>query len=52
MKILCNVSDCQEMFDSVLQLREHRLSDHYQHYFELADGDVRLLQRFMEVLRE
>ena len=50
-KISCEVSNCNVLFDSVLELHEHRLDNHYQYYFELAKGDETLLLRYMGVLK-
>ena len=50
-KISCEVSNCNVLFDSALELHEHRLDNHYQHYFELVDGDEVLLQRYTGVLK-
>lgn len=50
MQVLCEVKGCNLLFDSVLQLREHRLDNHFQHYFELANGNEKLLLRYMSVI--
>ena len=50
-KIPCEISNCKLVFGSTLELREHRLDNHYQHYFELSNGNEKLLQRFMGVLK-
>ena len=50
MQVLCEVKGCNLLFDSVSQLREHRLDNHFQHYFELANGNEKLLLRYMSVI--
>ena len=50
-KISCEESNCNVSFDSVLELHEHRLDNHYQYYFELVNGDEVLLLRCMGVLK-
>lgn len=51
MKIPCSVLGCNRFFDSVLELKTHRLDDHFQYYFELAGGNEKLLLRYMGVIR-
>jgi hypothetical protein len=48
-KIPCEV--CKVVFDSTLELKIHRLENHYQYYFELVNGDEVLLLRCMGVLK-
>jgi len=50
-KIPCDVIGCKIFFDSVAELHEHRLENHYQYYFELVDGNEKLLLRYMGVLK-
>jgi hypothetical protein len=50
--IPCNVPNCKLYCESVLELHEHRLDNHYQYYFELVDGDEILLLRYMGVLKQ
>jgi len=51
MKILCKIKGCNQMFDSVLEIHIHRVESHYQHFFELVNGNEKLLQRYMNVMR-
>ena len=50
-KIPCEIIGCNDSFDSTLELKAHRLDNHYQHYFELSNGDEILLLRYMGVLK-
>jgi len=50
-KIPCSILGCNVSFDSVAELHEHRLDNHYQYYFELSNGNEKLLQRYMGVMK-
>ena len=51
LKITCDVVGCLLFFDSVLELKIHRLDNHYQRYFDLTNGDEVLLLRYMGTLK-
>jgi len=51
MKIPCDAPQCRELFDSTLELKMHRLESHYQYFFELSNGNEKLLERYMGVLK-
>jgi len=50
-KIPCEVIGCKIFFDTVLELHEHRLDNHYQYYFELSNDNEILLLRYMGVMK-
>lgn len=51
-KIPCNVSGCNTVFDSTLELKMHNFDNHYNYFLEKSKGNNVILKRNVGVLKK